>query len=172
MALTAAFVSLALVPLRPRGTRCHGVVVPLEPQLLLTEDVRLEALPSLQLEVVERTAMCAKPVRHTGRKIHERAGVEFLRIIPDLNQPTALEYDVAVGGALRVGARADVPMIGRRSARMVAHLARLNGIGRREPAAIEEPYGGLGAEATYAAATGVTERAERPAIEEISRPAG
>ena len=55
---------------------------------------------------------------------------------------------------------------------MIAHLARLNGISWCEPAAIEKSDGGLGAEATHTASAGVTERAERLAIEEISRPAG
>src|SRR5262249_27990784 len=50
--------------------------------------------------------------------------------------------------------------------------ARLDRIGRGEPAAIEQPDRGLDAEAAYAAAAGVGERAERLAIEEISRPAG
>ena len=55
---------------------------------------------------------------------------------------------------------------------MVAHLARLNGVGWREPAAIEKPDGGLDAEATHAAAAGVGERAERIAAEKIPRSAG
>src|SRR5262245_9098798 len=55
---------------------------------------------------------------------------------------------------------------------MITHLARLNGIGRCEPAAIEKSDGGLGAETTHAAAACVTERAERLPIEEISRPPG
>jgi 5-methyltetrahydropteroyltriglutamate--homocysteine methyltransferase len=44
---------------------------------------------------------------------------------------------------------------------VIAHLARLNGIGWRELAAIEESNGGLGAEATQAASAGVSKRAER-----------
>ncbi len=48
---------LGLVPLDPIGTGRHGVVVPLEPQFLLAEHVRLEALPGLDLEVVERAAV-------------------------------------------------------------------------------------------------------------------
>ena len=48
----------------------------------------------------------------------------------------------------------------------------MNGVGWREPAAIEKSDGGLDAEATHAASAGVGERAERLAIEEISRPAG
>src|SRR4051794_4018225 len=50
-----AAVPSGLVPLHPVGTRFHGVVIPLEPELLLAEHVRLEALPGLELEVVERT---------------------------------------------------------------------------------------------------------------------
>src|ERR1700730_8557961 len=65
-----------------------------------------------------------------------------------------------------------MPMIGGRSALVIAHLARLNGVGWGEPAAIEKSDGGLDAEATHAASAGVSEWAERLAIEEISRPAG
>jgi hypothetical protein len=89
-------VSLALVPLHPRGTRCDGVVVPLESQRLLAEHVGLEAPPSLDLEVVERTAVGTKPMRYAWGEIHERAGLEFLGRIPDLDYATALERDVAV----------------------------------------------------------------------------
>src|SRR5262245_55378997 len=105
-------VSLALVPLHPRGTRCHGVVVPLESQRLLAEHVGLEASPSLDLEVIERTAVGTKPMRYARGEIHERAGWKFLGRLPDLDHATALERDVAVGGAVGVGAGADVPMIG------------------------------------------------------------
>src|SRR5476649_1980056 len=55
---------------------------------------------------------------------------------------------------------------------MIAHLARLNGIGWREPAAIEKSDAGFGAETTHTASAGVSERAERLSIEKISRPAG
>src|SRR5471032_3380501 len=55
---------------------------------------------------------------------------------------------------------------------MIAHLARLNRIGWREPAAIEKSDAGFGAETTHTASAGVSERAERLAIEKISRPAG
>jgi hypothetical protein len=46
-----------------------------------------------------------------GGEIHERAGLEFLGRIPNLDQATAFECDVAVRGAVGVGAGADVPMI-------------------------------------------------------------
>ena len=105
-------VSLALVPLHPRGTRCDGVVVPLESQRLLAEHIGLEAPPSLDLEVVERAALGTKPMRYAWGEIHERAGLEFLGRIPDLDYATALERDVAVGGAVGVGAGANVAMIG------------------------------------------------------------
>src|SRR5437016_597806 len=108
-------------------------------------------------------------MRYARREKHKRAGFDFLGIIPDLDHATALERDVAVGRAVRVGAGTDVPMIGRRSAVVIAHLARLNGIGWREPATIEKSDGGLDAEATHAASACVTERTERLAIEEISR---
>src|SRR5205814_3965985 len=121
--------------------------------------VRLETLPSLELEVVERTAVSAKPVRHARREEHQRAGFELLGVVPDLDHATALERDVAVGGAVWIGGGAEVPMIGRRSAVVIAHLARLDGICWREPAAIEKSDSGLDAEATHAAAAGVGERA-------------
>jgi hypothetical protein len=105
-------VSLALVPLHPRGTRCHGFVIPLESQRLLAEHVGLEAPPSLDLEVVERAAVGTKSMRYARGEIHERAGLEFLGRIPNLDHATALERDVTVGGAVGVGAGADVPMIG------------------------------------------------------------
>ena len=66
-------VSLALVPLRPRGTWCRGVVVPLESQWFLAEHVSLETPPSLELEVVERTAVGTKPMRYAWGEIDERA---------------------------------------------------------------------------------------------------
>ena len=78
-------VSLALVPLHSRGTRCHGVVVPLESQRLLAEYVGLEASPSLDLEVVERAAVGTKPMRYARGKIHKRAGLEFLGRISNLD---------------------------------------------------------------------------------------
>src|SRR5215208_2944512 len=103
--------SLGLVPLHPLGTRFHGVVVPLEPQLFLTEHVRLETLPSLKLEVVERTALGAKPMRYARGEKHQRAGFELLGIVPDLDHATALERDVAMGRTVRIGWGADVLMI-------------------------------------------------------------
>src|SRR5215467_12702837 len=65
--------SSALVPLHPRGTRCRGVVVPLESQRFLTEHVSLETPPSLELEVVERTSVGTKPMRYARGEIDERA---------------------------------------------------------------------------------------------------
>src|SRR5690242_16438222 len=141
-----------LIPLHPLGARFHRVVVPLEPELLLAEDIRLEALPGLQLEVVERTALGPQPMRHARREKYQRAGFELLGVIADLDHATALERDVAVGGTIRIGRGADMPMIGRRSAIVIAHLAGLNGVGWREPAAIEKPDGGLDAEAAHPAA--------------------
>ena len=105
-------VSLALIPLHPRGTRCDGVVVPLESQRLLAEHIGLEAPPSLDLKVVERTTVGTKPMGYARWEIYERAGLELLSRIPHLDHATALERDVTVGGAVGVGAGADVPMIG------------------------------------------------------------
>src|ERR1700739_2333127 len=92
-----------LVPLHPLGARLHGVVVPLESELLLAEHVGLEALPGLELEVVERAALGAKPVRYARREKHQRAGFELLGLVADLDHATALERDVTVRGAVRVG---------------------------------------------------------------------
>jgi hypothetical protein len=66
-------VSSALVPLHPRGTGCRRVVVPLESQRFLAEHVSLETPPSLELEVVERTAVGTKPMRYARGEIDERA---------------------------------------------------------------------------------------------------
>ena len=56
--------------------------------------------------------MGTKPMRYAWGEIHECTGLEFLGRISDLNYATALERDVAVGGAVGVGAGANVPMIG------------------------------------------------------------
>jgi len=45
-------------------------------------------------------------------------------------------------------------------------------IGRRQPAAVEQPDARLGAEAAHAAATCVAERTQRAAIEKVSRATG
>src|SRR4029079_13108939 len=73
-----------LVPLHPLGARLHGIVVPLKPELLLAEHVGLEALPGLQLEVVERATLGAKPMRHAGGEKHQRPRFEFLGVVADL----------------------------------------------------------------------------------------
>ena len=111
-------------------------------------------------------------MRHARGEINQSAGIELLGRIPDLDHATTLESHVAVGGAVRVGAGAHMRVIGRRAALVIVHLASLDRIGRREPAAIEKPDGGLGAEPANAAAARVAERAERLPIEEISRPPG
>src|SRR5215813_6958580 len=54
-------VSSALVPHHPRGTGCRGIVVSLESQRFLAEHVSLETPPSLEPEVVERTADAVCP---------------------------------------------------------------------------------------------------------------
>src|SRR5262249_12514796 len=105
-------VSSALVPLHPRGTGCRRVVVPLESQRFLAEHVSLETPPSLELEVVERTAVGTKPMRYARGEIDECAWLSFLGRVTDLDHATALERDVAVGCAAGVGTGADVPMIG------------------------------------------------------------
>src|SRR5690242_16658442 len=104
--------SSGLVPFHPLGAGLHGVVVPLEPQLLLAKHVGLEALPGLELEVVERTALGAEPMRYARGEKHQRAGFDFLGVVADLDHAPSLERDVAVGGAIRVGVRTEVLMIG------------------------------------------------------------
>src|ERR1700760_4119732 len=111
MAANFATVWLALVPLSAGGVRCHGVVVPLQSQRLLAEHIGLETPPSLQLEIVERAAMGAQPMWNTRREIHERAGLNLLGRLPDLDHALAFERDIAMRCAAGVGARADVPMI-------------------------------------------------------------
>src|ERR1700683_1847123 len=128
----------ALVPLHPRGAGCHRVVVPLQSERLLAEHVGLETPPSLELEIVERAAVSTKPVRYARRKVDQRAGFDFLAGVADLDHAAALEGDVSVRCTARVGAGADVPVIRRRSAVVIMHLARLNGVGRREPFTIEK----------------------------------
>ena len=105
----------------------------------------------------------------SGRKIIVSDTVGF---VSDLHHATALEHDVAMRSAVRIGRGADVHVIGRRAAIVVAHLARLDGVGRRQPFAIEQSDGGFGAETSHAAAAGVAERAQRATVEEIPRPAG
>ena len=75
-----------------------------------------------------------------------------------------------MGCAAGVGGGTNMPTIGRRSAVVIVHLARLDCVGWRQPRAIEKSDRGLGAKAAHAAAARITEWTQRLAIEEISRP--
>ena len=81
----------ALIPFDALAARCLGVVVPAKPERLFAQDVRLEASPGLDLEVVERPARGAQPVRNAGREVDERAGLDFLRIASTSTRPRPLK---------------------------------------------------------------------------------
>src|ERR1700683_4985798 len=98
-------------PHHPRAAGLHRVVIPLQSKRLLAEHVGLETPPGLELEIIERAAVSAKPMRYAGRKINQRAGFDFLAGIADLDHAAALENDVGVGGPAGIGGGADMPMI-------------------------------------------------------------
>ena len=116
--------------------------------------------------------MRAEPVRNAGREIDERAGLDLLRGLADVDLAAALERHVAVRCAVGIRIRPFVQVIRRSAAFLVMHLAGLDCVRRREPAAVEQPHARLGAEAAHAAAARVGQRAQRLTVEEIAGTAG
>jgi hypothetical protein len=113
--------------------------------------------------------MRAKPVWYAGGDVYEGSRRYFARILVHLDQTAAIEGDVAMFRARRIGRCSRMNMVRRRTSIVVVHLASLNRIRERDSLSIGAPDRGFSAKAANSTTARVTEGTKRAPIEEIAR---